>query len=274
MALALGMTTVPAQEFTVHHAPGGVSDIVSRTIAQQTPWTVVNRPGGGGRVAVNHLLNNNAVMLATVNQIFVNNALSKTIPDRSDELEILALVAYMGNTLVCNDQVPTWADLINKPIRLGYGGQGSNEHLATEILVRSFNINATMVPYAQGGAKTLQDLLGRHIDCVFFNTPTVKPHLNNGQLHTLITTATWSTRAGKQWPFDSALALVTAKNNPNKAAIAQQVTVLMQKSALREQLQQLGLTAVLRNDPKAISDLAQQNQRLKQYIELNNLVLE
>jgi tripartite-type tricarboxylate transporter receptor subunit TctC len=273
-AVALCCSTVSAQEFTVHHAAGGVSDMATRVIAQHTQWPVVNRPGGSGRIAVNYVLNNNAVLLATVNQIFVNNALSRTIPDRSDELEILAIVAAMSNTLTCNDQVPTWADLTTKHIRFGYAGTGSNEHLATELLVRTFNINSTMVPYAQGGNKSLQDLLGRHIDCVFFNTPTVKPHLSNSQLHQLITTATWSTRAGKQWPFVSYLALVTAKNNPNKAAIANEVAQLMQKSVLREQLALLGLTPVMRNDPKAISDLAQQNQRLKQYIEMNNLVLE
>jgi tripartite-type tricarboxylate transporter receptor subunit TctC len=274
MALALSMSTAPAQEFTVHHAAGGVSDMASRAIALHTSWPVINRPGGSARIAVNHVLSNNAVMLATVNQIFVNNALSKTIPDRSDELEILAVVAYMSNTLTCNKNINSWAELKSKPVRFGTGSLGSNEHLATEVLVRTFDINATMIPYAQGGTKSLQDLMGNHIDCVFFNTPTVKPHLNNGQLHSLITTETWSTRAGKPWPFDSALALVTAKNNPYKAAIADEVAQLMQKSTLREQLAQLGLTPVMRSDARSISDLLRQNQRLKQYIESNKLVLE
>jgi tripartite-type tricarboxylate transporter receptor subunit TctC len=274
MALALSMITASAQEFTVHHAAGGVSDMATRAIALHTQWPVVNRPGGGGRIAVNHVLSNNAVMLATVNQIFVNNALSKTAPDRSEELEILAVVAHMGNTLTCNRNINSWAELTAKPVRLGYGGMGSNEHLATEILVRTFDIDVTMVPYALGGNKSLQDLLGQHIDCVFFNTPTVKQHLNKGELTVLITTATWSTRAHKPWPFDSALALVTAKNNPHKAAIANEVAQLMQKSELREQLAQLGLTPVMRGDAKSISDLLRQNQRLKQYIESNKLVLE
>ena len=274
MLLALGISTASAQEFTVHHAPGGVSDLATRAIAQHTNWPVVNRPGGGGRIAVNHVLNNNAVMLATVNQIFVNNALSKTVPNRSDELEILAVVAHMGNTLTCNRNINNWAELTAKPVRFGYAGQGSNEHLATEILVQTFDIRATMVPYAQGGNKSLQDLLGNHIDCVFFNTPTVKPHLSNKELTVLITTAAWSTRAHKPWPFDSALALVTAKNNPNRRAIANEVAQLMQNSTLREQLAQLGLTPVMRGDAKSISDLLRQNQQLKQYIESNNLVLE
>jgi tripartite-type tricarboxylate transporter receptor subunit TctC len=268
------MGSAQAQEFTVHHAPGGVSDLATRAIAQHTSWPVVNRPGGGGRVAVNHVLGHNAAMLVTVNQIFVNNALSKTAQDRSDELEILAVVAHMGNTLACNGQVNSWEELTTKPVRLGYGGVGSNEHLATEILVRTFDIQATMVPYALGGTKSLQDLLGQHIDCVFFNTPTVKPHLNKGELSALITTNTWSTRAHKPWPFDSALALVTAKNNPYKAAIANDVAQLMQNTELREQLTQLGLTPVMRHDAKSISDLLRQNQRLKQYIEINKLVLE
>jgi tripartite-type tricarboxylate transporter receptor subunit TctC len=222
---------------------------------------------------VNHVLNNNAVMLATVNQIFVNNALSKTVPNRSDELEILAVVAHMGNTLTCNSHVKDWAELTAKPVRFGYAGQGSNEHLATEILVQTFDIRATMVPYAQGGSRTLQDLLGHHIDCVFFNTPTVKPHLNNKELTVLISTATWSTRAHKPWPFDSALALVTAKNNPHKAAIAQQAAVLMQNTALREQLTELAVKPIMRTDAEAIAALHRQNQRLKSYIINNNIAL-
>ena len=274
LALALSMSTAPAQEFTVHHAAGGVSDMATRAIAQHTPWPVVNRPGGGGRIAVNHVLGHNAVLLATVNQIFVNNALSKTAQDRSDELEILAVVAHMGNTLVCNGQVNSWAELTTKPVRLGYGGVGSNEHLATEILVGTFDLRATMVPYALGGSKTLQDLLGNHIDCVFFNTPTVKPHLSNKELTVLISTDTWSTRAGKPWPFDSVLALVIAGNNPNKTAIVQQVTALMQNTTLREQLTELGLKPIMRNDTEAIAALHRQNQRLKAYIINNRITLE
>ena len=273
MLLMLGISTASAQEFTVHHAPGGVSDLVTRAIAQHTNWPVVNRPGGGGRIAVNHVLNNNAVMLATVNQIFVNNALSTTASNH-DELKILAVVAHMGNTLTCNRNINNWAELTAKPVRFGYAGQGSNEHLATEVLVRTFDIRATMIPYAQGGTKPLQDLLGNHIDCVFFNTPTVKPHLNNGQLHSLITTVTWSTRAHKPWPFDSALALVTAKNNKDLVNIQKTVAKLLQSTELKEQLTQLAVTPVLRSDAQAIAALERQKEQLKQYIKSNNIALE
>ena len=95
-------------EFTVHAAPGGPSDTVSRIIAKSLDdknIVVVNRPGAGGRIAMRQVMNGNSMILATMSQIFVANTMiagEKLEYDPEKDLELIGLVAAMPNVLICN----------------------------------------------------------------------------------------------------------------------------------------------------------------------------
>ena len=97
-----------AIELTVHHAPGGPSDKITRLIAKNLPtYTIQNKPGAAGRIAVKHILQGNSVLTATIPQIYVTNPLMFTDLEYNPEtdLEIIGVAAIMSNLLVCNSKL-------------------------------------------------------------------------------------------------------------------------------------------------------------------------
>jgi tripartite-type tricarboxylate transporter receptor subunit TctC len=129
-----------ATEFTVHHAPGGPSDRVTRLITKYLPndYVIINRPGAGGRTATKHLIKDNTVMLATVSQIFVTNMMATQSPgyDPVRDLEIIGTAAAMPNVLACRSSLgfKELKDLNDRQLNFGVAGYGSSEHIATEVL--------------------------------------------------------------------------------------------------------------------------------------------
>lgn len=79
----------------------------------------------------------------------------------------------------------------SKPSKLTYGssGTGSVLHLSGELLRTVVGINIVHVPY-KGTGPSLADLMGRQIDTVFANLPSVVPMVQTGKLRGLaVTTA-------------------------------------------------------------------------------------
>ena len=108
LIMCILVSSVNAVELTVHHAPGGPSDKITRLIAKNLPaYTIQNRPGAAGRIAVRHILQGNSVLTATIPQIYVTNPLM--FPDLEynpeTDLEIIGVAAIMTNLLVCNSKL-------------------------------------------------------------------------------------------------------------------------------------------------------------------------
>ena len=104
LMLYINVAIASELEFTVHHAPGGPSDKITRLLATKFPsqkYKVVNRPGAQGKIAVRHILRNNSMMVATVPQILVTNFLMPVDTGyKEDELELIYIVGVMPNVLV------------------------------------------------------------------------------------------------------------------------------------------------------------------------------
>ena len=222
--LALITATAFAQtEFTVMHGPGGVSDITTRYLVKELPntYVAVNRAGAAGKIAITHLLADpdRSIMLATTVQVYVTNPLNFSDMNPYRDLDIITPIGVMPSALVCNVKsgFNSFKDFQNskKQITLGVGGYGSAEHIATEVLIAKTGISATVIPYAQGGTTGVNDLLGGHIDCMFANFPTIRGHIAQPTLKTLITShslglavPTWQSVYKEQFPFQSYLAVV------------------------------------------------------------------
>jgi len=276
-------------EFTVHHGPGGPSDKVTRILVSDMPkrYQVVNRPGAQGKIAVRHLLNSKSIMIATVTQIFVTNFIeSDQTIYKQDDLEIISVVGIMPNILVCNNKLgfKTFKDFLSteKSLSFGVAGYGSSEHLATEILFRQFDNKHVVIPYAQGGAVSLNDLLSGHIDCMFANYPLVKEHVSDRTRITALISShdlnlpvpTWQREFKTSFPFQSYLAVVVDKKILKE--IKKEIIFDLEKVyniKIRNDLHNIGLFPILSNSKNAITDVHNSNKSLREFVDKNKIRL-
>jgi len=283
--LALSLSA-NATEFTVHHAPGGPSDRSTRTISKYLPndYVIVNRPGGGGRIATKHLIKNNTVMLATVGQIYVTNLLSKQDAGYSPphDLEIIGNLAIMPNVLICRSELGyrKLSDIGNRSLNFGVAGYGSSEHIATEALFTKISGKHLSIPYALGGSGGVNDLLGGVIDCMFANYPTVKPFIDDKRLtiifssHELgLNVATWRETFNENFPFQSYLSIVISKQMPEvqRRKVIEDIKIAFSNNALRAEIKSLGLFPVLDTDTTSVTRAI---SNLNKFILTSNIKIE
>lgn len=269
-----------ATEFTVHHGPGGPSDRATRAIVKHLPdnYLAVNRPGAGGRIAMRHILKNDAMVLATMGQIYVTNMLAEVDAGYSlADLEILGTAGTMPNVLACKRSlnITKVKDLEGRSFNFGVAGYGSSEHIATEALFVRLKGNHVVIPYAQGGATSVFDMLAGNLDCMFANYPTIRPFVNDERLTVLMTShdlglgvPTWRDLYGENFPFQSYLSVIVSKqlDADIKRRIAKDLAEAFAKEELRSELKNIGLFVVARTDAQSTRQVEDAMQRLRQFI--------
>lgn len=278
-----------ALEFTVQHAPGGPSDRVTRLITKYLPsdYVIINRPGAGGRTATKHLIKDNTIMLATVSQIFVTNLLttqgSGYEPIR--DLEIVGTAAVMPNVLACRSGLgfKDVKDLSGRQLNFGVAGYGSSEHIATEALFTKITGNHQSIPYAQGGATGVNDLLGGNLDCMFANYPTIKPFIEDRRITVLFSShdlglnvSTWREQFGEQFPFQSYLSVIVSKQMPltDKRRVIEDIVRVFENSDFKSELKSLGVFVVARTDSHSVDQVERANNALFKFLTNSKIKLQ
>jgi tripartite-type tricarboxylate transporter receptor subunit TctC len=168
-------------------APGGVTDLVARALAQQLTETwntqiiIENRAGASNQLAaefVARAAGDGYTLLLTAEATFVINPhLYKTL--RYDPLQdftpISGLVAINHALIVSNKLgVNSLAELIalakQKPNTISFGGYGlgSTGHLNMEMLQHEANVRFVSVQY-KGATPALTDVMGGHLDAMFIS---------------------------------------------------------------------------------------------------------
>ncbi len=179
--------------------PGGVVDIVARTVGQKMSeglgqtLVIDNRGGAGGSigtdVAAKALADGYSVLFAFDTHA-VNPHVYKTI--RFDTLKDFAPVALIVRIPLVVAALPTFpASSMKELVALakakpgGYSyasvGAGSSGHLATEQFKLLTGIDLLHVPY-KGGAPAVTDLLGGHVNLAVIAAGAAVPHLRAGRL--------------------------------------------------------------------------------------------
>src|SRR3954470_9952245 len=161
----------------VPFAPGGGTDVIARTLAQQMikdlagSIIIENKPGAGtisGTESVAGSEPDGYTLLMATFANAVNPSLYARLPyDPRADFAPVALIARSFNIVVVNAASPikSIADLIAAaradPDKLSYGtyGTGTSAHLAGELLKSLTKANLTTVPY-KGAAPAITDLLG------------------------------------------------------------------------------------------------------------------
>ena len=190
--------------FVVPFAPGGTSEIVARSVAQELTTQlgqsvyVENKAGGAGTIAMGDVKNSPAdgytIVLGHVGTLAVNPYAMKNHPyDVDKDFIPVALLARVPNVFVVNADAVKANNLREfialakaKPGSLNYGsaGNGSSGHLAFEYLKMVSGADIQHVPY-KGTGPMLQDLLGGRIESSNAGAPALLPQIKSGKLRAI-----------------------------------------------------------------------------------------
>jgi tripartite-type tricarboxylate transporter receptor subunit TctC len=194
-----------AVKLVVPFPPGGVTDIVSRIIAQrlseglgQTVY-VENLGGAAGSIGAANVArakpDGYTLLMATATHA-INATLTPNAGfDIQKDVVPITLVASVPLLLAVNPLLPAKdvqglvALAKREPGKLNFasGSTGSASHLAGEMLKSAAGIDMVHVPY-KGGGPALQDLIAGHVSIMFENMPSILPYVQSGQLRGLAVT--------------------------------------------------------------------------------------
>jgi tripartite-type tricarboxylate transporter receptor subunit TctC len=186
----------------VAFSPGGVTDIIARTVAGKLaelwgqPVVVENRPGAGGSiatVAVARAPADGYVLLVHSSSYAINAALNPNLP--YDPRKDLVDVAHLGSQpmlLVVSPAsgIRSVQDLVAaakaKPGSVAYGsaGIGSGAHLNGEKFRIAASLDVLHVPY-KGGAEAIHDTIAQRLGFTFNTITLALPHIREGRLRPL-----------------------------------------------------------------------------------------
>ena len=192
-------------KIVVPFAPGGGTDVVARTLAQEmakdlaVSVIVENKPGAGtiiGTQAVAVSEPDGYTLLMGTFANAVNPSLNAKLPYKPDkDFAAVALVARSFNIVVVNPKsaIKSIADLIAAakadPGKLSYGtyGTGTSAHLAGELFKSLARVDLTTVPY-KGAAPAITDLISGQIQVMFTTVASAASLIAAGQLRALAVT--------------------------------------------------------------------------------------
>ncbi len=198
-------------------APGGGTDLISRTLAQEmakdlgASVIIENKPGAGtiiGSQAVATSEPDGYTLLMGTFANAVNPSLNVKLPyDPHQDFAPVALIARSFNIVVVNPNsaIKSIADLIAaakaEPNKLSYGtyGNGTSAHLAGELFKSLAKVNLTTVPY-KGSAPAITDLVGGQIQVMFTTVASAASLIAGGQLRALAVTSAERSPAFPQLP--------------------------------------------------------------------------
>ena len=180
-------------------APGGVPDILARTIGQQItqttgrPVVVENRLGAAGAIAANTVLGSPAdgsvVAMVESSAYSIVPHLGKISP--FSELAPVGLAAVAPIYLCVSPQlgVNTLPEFIayaktNPGLPYGSSGNGSWHHVGMELFKSRAGVDMTHVPY-KGAGQTVVALIGGEIKVAFLGYSTAMPQSAAGKLKIL-----------------------------------------------------------------------------------------
>ncbi len=186
--------------FVVPFAPGGTSEIVARTVANelskqlgQTVY-VENKGGGAGLPAMQDVAkaapDGCTLILGHVGSLAVNPFIFPNQPfDVNRDFMPVTLLAKVPNLFVIHPDVPAnnfrefVAYVKKNPGQLNYGsaGNASAGHLAMEYLKLVTGMFITHIPY-RGTGPMLTDLLAGRTQASSAGLPALLPHIQSGKL--------------------------------------------------------------------------------------------
>jgi tripartite-type tricarboxylate transporter receptor subunit TctC len=184
-------------------APGGSTDILARSLAEQLTkslgQTVIvdNRAGASGNIGSNYVAkakpDGYTLLIGSMSTHAMNPALMPSMPFRGvEDFTPIAQMANVINTMVVNPAVPAAnvKELVAyakaNPGKLAYAsaGPGSTNHLSAVLFEKAAGIQMLHVPY-KGGAPAVVDTVANQTQVLFSAGTQTLPHVKAGKLRLL-----------------------------------------------------------------------------------------
>jgi tripartite-type tricarboxylate transporter receptor subunit TctC len=188
----------------VPFAPGGVTDMVSRVMAQGLSVelgqavVVENRAGASGivgaEVTAKSAPDGYTLMMGNISTLAINAAVFAKLPyDPQTSFEPVSMVARQPLLVAVNPNVPvkTIAELVayaKANNKLNFGSAGASLQLATEAFNQAAGLQMTHVPY-KGSGPAMTDLVAGHIEVLFDAFSSLYPFIQQGRLRGLAITS-------------------------------------------------------------------------------------
>ena len=181
---------------------GGSADVLARVVAPHVsshlgqPVIVDNRGGGAGLPAITLVAKapaNGYTVLVVASNFASNPILFRTLPyDAEKDFAPVSLIAIVPTVLVIPPALPVAStkDLIAlakaRPGALDYGsvGNGSGNHLVTEVFAHAAGVTMQHVPYKSAGA-FMTDLAAGRLTFAFATIPAAHAFIANGRVRAL-----------------------------------------------------------------------------------------
>jgi tripartite-type tricarboxylate transporter receptor subunit TctC len=217
LILALLAATAAAQSYpsrpvhvVIPLSPGGTTDVPGRMIAQKLSETlgqqffVENKAGAGGMIGSDFVAKSKPdgyTLLLTASPFVITPHVYKNMPYNAlADFAPVIRIATGPYVLVVHPSlgVKTVKELIarakKEPGKIDFAssGNGSAQHLVTELFMYTAGIKLNHVPY-KGSGPAQQDLMSGIVKVSFVGTPIAIPHMKSGRLLALgVSTATRS----------------------------------------------------------------------------------
>ena len=199
-------------------APGGSTDILARTVAEQLSHSlgqtviVENKAGASGNIGSDFVAkaapDGYTLLFGSMSTHAINPAMNPDMPFRGvEDFTPIALLAFVTNTMVVHPSLPVASvkDFIAyckaHPEQIAYAsaGPGSTNHLSAALLEKMTGCRMVHVPY-KGGAPAVNDTVGGQTQVLFTAGTQSLPHVKAGKLKLLAVTENHRTALLKDTP--------------------------------------------------------------------------
>jgi tripartite-type tricarboxylate transporter receptor subunit TctC len=192
-------------KLVVPFAPGGVTDILGRIVAERLaplvgqPVVVENRPGASGHLGAQQVAQSpgdgHTLLVGTIGIHAAYASYKKLNYNPATDLQPVMVLADAPNVVLVPAASPYktfaefFADAKARPGRIDYAhaGAGSSVHMVTVLFELASGVKLNPVPY-KGSGPGLIDLIGGQVQVMFDNISSALPHLQSGKLRALAVT--------------------------------------------------------------------------------------
>ncbi|SDB74646.1 Bug family tripartite tricarboxylate transporter substrate binding protein [Belnapia rosea] len=183
----------------VPYPPGGATDVIARMIGEKLtpqwgqPVVVENRAGAGATLGAEVVARAEAdgyTLFETTSAHTISKSLYRHLSyDPIRDFTAITLTAIVPLVLVTTKRVPAtdlpgfvaWAKAQGHGITFGSTGNGTAQHLTSELFKLKAGITSEHVPY-RGDAPLNTDVLGGLVDASFSTLSAVLPYIKSGEM--------------------------------------------------------------------------------------------
>ncbi|PLP96230.1 Bug family tripartite tricarboxylate transporter substrate binding protein [Cupriavidus pauculus] len=261
----------------VSAAAGGTTDLAARLISEPLSKAlgqsvvVDNKPGGNGTIAAQAVQRAKAdgytLLVQYSGYHVITPLLTKTSWDPVKDFQPVANLLSAPQVLVVRPSLPVKSlkELVAyakaNPNKLNYAssGNGSLQHVSTELLNQMAGIQITHVPY-KGTGPAMTDLLGGNVDMTITTPPPLMGHIAAGKLRPLVVTSKSRLESLKDVPsapeagypdldVSSWFAMYAPAGTPKAVVdkLTTEIEKIMKTEAFRKKAEELGAEAKYMN---------------------------